>query len=79
MSPSGSTPQRLGLTLEFQYEDFYAGIRAGMTLTGLNGRAVEGRDLALVGAQHQDQEPGTAVEMIFDGTLHAKITLVNYL
>jgi hypothetical protein len=56
-----------------------AGVRVGMTLTSLNGRTVNGRDLAAVRAQLQDQEPGTAVEMIFEGTKRAKLTLLNYL
>lgn len=56
-----------------------AGIRVGMTLTSLNGRPVNGRDLAAVRAQLADQEPGTTALMIFEGTKRAKLTLINYL
>jgi hypothetical protein len=56
-----------------------AGVRVGMTLTSLNGRTVDGRDLAAVRALLQDQEPGTTVEMIFDGSKRVKLTFVDYL
>jgi hypothetical protein len=56
-----------------------AGVRAGMTLTSVDGRAVNGRDLAAVRAELQDREPGTTVEVIFDGTKRVKLTFLNYL
>lgn len=56
-----------------------AGVRVGMELTGLNGRTVGGRDLASVRALLEDQEPGTAVEMIFNRTKHVTLDLVDYL
>jgi len=56
-----------------------AGIRVGMILTSLNGRTVSGNDLASVRALLEDGGPGTVVEMVFDGTKHAKLTLVDYL
>ena len=56
-----------------------AGIRAGMILTNLEGKAVAGRDLAAVRARLEDGKPGTTVAMIFNRNKRVKITLLNYL
>jgi hypothetical protein len=55
-----------------------AGVRPGMTLTSINGKPVTGRDLQAVQSALRGQ-PGSRVELVFDGRVRAKLTLRNYL
>lgn len=55
-----------------------AGVRAGMTLTGLNGKTVTARDLGAV-QKALSAEPGTTVNLVFDGRKRVKLLLLNYL
>ena len=55
-----------------------AGVRPGMTLTGLNGKAVSAREIAAVRAALQGA-PGTRVHLVFNGRKRVTLMLLNYL
>jgi hypothetical protein len=55
-----------------------AGVRVGMTLTRLNRKPVKASDLSAVQAALHGQ-PGSTVDVVFDGTKHVKLVLLNYL
>lgn len=55
-----------------------AGVHAGMTLTALNGRRVAGSNFDAVQAALRGQ-PGSKVDLVFDGGKHVKLMLIPYL
>jgi len=55
-----------------------AGVRVGMTLSSINGKTVSASDLDAV-RETLHGEPGSTVDLLFDGGTRVKLPLINYL